>query len=147
MKLGFGGIREIEFLIQALQVLCGWAVPGVFDRSTLGALDRFKRHRFISARHHAELTESYVFLRDVEHKLQMVHDLQTHALPAFEEELARCAIRLGYDRGGGRSLAMRKFLDDYARHTARVHRIFEDLVSDPERSRLLKVVRARLLRA
>lgn len=144
VKLGFGGIREIEFLVQAIQVLCGRAVPGVFDRSTLGALDRFRRQRFLSAREHAELTASYVFLRDVEHKLQMVHDLQTHALPAFEEELARCAIRLGYDRGEERSAAMRAFLDDYARHTARVHRIFEDLVSDPERSRLLRVVRARL---
>ncbi len=144
VKLGVGGIREIEFLIQAIQVLCGRAVPGVFDRSTLGALDRFRRHRFLSAREHAELTASYVFLRDVEHKLQMVHDLQTHALPAYEEELGRCAIRLGYERGGDRSAAMRTFLDDYARHTGHVHRIFEDLVSDPERSRLLKVVRARL---
>ncbi len=147
VKLGFGGIREIEFLIQAIQVLCGRAVPGVYDRSTLGALDRFKRHRFLSAREHAELTESYVFLRDVEHKLQMVHDLQTHALPVYDEELARCAIRLGYDRGGERPAAMRKFLDDYARHTGRVHRIFEDLVADPKRSRLLKVVRARLREA
>ncbi len=144
VKLGFGGIREIEFLVQAIQLLCGRAVPGVVDRSTLGALDRFRRHRLLSAREHAELTESYVFLRDVEHKLQMVHDLQTHALPAFEEELSRCAIRLGYDRGGDRSAAMRTFLDDYARHTGRVHRIFDDLVSDPEGSRLLKVVRARL---
>lgn len=144
VKLGFGGIREVEFLIQAVQVLCGRAVPGLLDRSTLGALDRFKRHRVLSAREHADLTESYVFLRDVEHKLQMVHDLQTHALPAFEEELARCAIRLGYDWGGERSAAVRRFLKDYARHTGRVRRLFEDLVSNPERSRLLRVVRARL---
>lgn len=45
-----------------------------------------------------QLTAAYLFLRDVEHKLQMVHDLQTHSLPAEAEELERCAIRMGHGK-------------------------------------------------
>lgn len=144
VKLGFGGIREIEFVVQSLQVLFGSALPGLFDRSTLGALERFRRGRLLSARQHAELAESYLFLRNVEHKLQLVHDLQTHALPEYEQELARCAIRLGYARKSSRRAGTERFLEDYAAHTARVHRIFEDLIGSPDRSRLLRAVRKRV---
>jgi glutamate-ammonia-ligase adenylyltransferase len=137
VKLGTGGIREIEFLVQTVQVIAGKRVPALLDRSTLGALDRFVRRKLIAAKDRDDLTAAYVFLRDVEHKLQMVHDLQTHALPESDEELERCAIRTGYDatdrkKGAGR------FRADHEHHTGIVNRIFRSLFYEPRTSPLLK---------
>jgi glutamate-ammonia-ligase adenylyltransferase len=141
VKLGRGGIREIEFIVQAAQILCGDKLPDLRDRSTMGALEKLGRHRLLSAADRQALEKAYVFLRDVEHKLQMVHDLQTHALPESPDELARCAIRLGYGSRDRRA-AGRRFLTDHRRHTANVHRIFERLFNDPARSALVKAARS-----
>jgi glutamate-ammonia-ligase adenylyltransferase len=140
VKLGRGGIREIEFIVQAAQILCGGRLPGIRDRNTMGALERLARHKLLSPSDKTALEQAYVFLRDVEHKLQMVHDLQTHALPESPDELARCAIRLGYNAADRRA-AGRKFLADHRRHTANVHRIFESLFNDPARSAFVKIAR------
>lgn len=137
VKLGTGGIREIEFLVQTIQVLAGKRVPSLLDRSTLGALDRFVRRKLISGSQRDELTEAYLFLRDVEHKLQMVQDLQTHALPEDREELERCAIRVGYD-SKDRGKATERFRADHQQHTDVVHRAFTSLFSDPRSSMILK---------
>jgi glutamate-ammonia-ligase adenylyltransferase len=139
VKLGTGGIRELEFLVQTIQVLGGKAVPDILDRSTVGALLRFCQHRFVEADDQRRLTEAYWFLRDVEHKLQMMHDLQTHALPGSDEELERCAIRMGYS-GPSRQEALAHFLSDRARHTAIVHQTFRSLFYQPETSALLDAV-------
>jgi len=137
VKLGIGGIREIEFLVQTIQVLCGGTLPVLLDRHTLGALARFRRCGLLSPGHYEDLVGAYLFLRDVEHKLQMVHDLQTHALPASPEELTQCAIRLGYSPEN-RETARKRFLADHRRHTANVRRAFHDLFHARERSRLLR---------
>jgi glutamate-ammonia-ligase adenylyltransferase len=135
VKLGIGGIREIEFLVQAVQMLHGARLRSILDRNTLGALDRFKRHGLLSEAECAGLTNAYVFLRDVEHKLQMVHDLQTHALPDSPDELTRCAIRLGYP-SGDRQGAMAAFLKDHQSHTALVNTLFKKFLAHPEQSSL-----------
>ncbi len=140
VKLGRGGIREIEFIVQAAQILFGGKLPDLRDRSTVGALAKLARHRLLTSKDRQALERAYVFLRDVEHKLQMVHDLQTHALPESPDELARCAIRLGYDPVDRRA-AGRKFLSDHHRHTANVHRIFRSLFDAPARSSLVKAAR------
>lgn len=132
VKLGIGGIREIEFLVQAVQMLHGGRRRSILDRNTLGALDRFKRQGLLSETEWVGLTNAYVFLRDVEHKLQMVHDLQTHALPDSPDELTRCAIRLGY-RSGDRQGAMTAFLKDHQSHTALVNTLFKEFVERPDR--------------
>jgi glutamate-ammonia-ligase adenylyltransferase len=137
VKLGVGGIREIEFLVQTIQVLAGKRVPALLDRSTLGALTRCVKRKLLSGRERDELTAAYLFLRDVEHKLQMVHDLQTHALPNETEELERCAIRGGYE-GSDRTAAAKKFLADHAAHTAAVHRAFQSLFYEPNTSPVFK---------
>ena len=131
VKLGIGGIREIEFLVQTLQVLVGKRVPALLDRSTLGALERFVRWKLISSKERDDLTAAYIFLRDVEHKLQMVHDLQTHALPESGEELERCAIRAGYD-AEDRKKGAERFRADHQRHTDFVNRIFRSIFSEPK---------------
>lgn len=140
VKLGRGGIREIEFIVQAAQILCGGRRPGLRERNSMGALKKLGRHRLLSAKDRQALERAYVFLRDIEHKLQMVHDLQTHALPESPDELARCAIRLGYSCGDRRAVG-RKFLADHRRHTANVHRIFRSLFDVPARSSLVKAAR------
>ena len=137
VKLGMGGIREIEFMVQTIQVLCGGRLAGIRDRSTMGALARFGRYGLLSAGERAALAKAYLFLRNVEHKLQMVHDLQTHALPETPDELTRCAIRLGYSPRDRRA-ARRRFVADYRRHTARVHRMFRTFFYSPNRSGLLR---------
>jgi len=137
VKLGIGGIREIEFLVQAVQMLYGARQRSILDRNTLGALDRFKRHGLLSEAEWTGLTNAYIFLRDVEHKLQMVHDLQTHALPNSQEELTRCAIRLGYP-SGDRQGAMAAFLKDHQSHTALVNGLFKEFVERPERLSLVQ---------
>ncbi len=139
VKLGTGGIREIEFLVQTIQVLVGRSVPGILDRKTVGALRRFCRHRFVNEGDEQRLTEAYWFLRDVEHKLQMMHDLQTHALPDSSEELQRCAIRMGY-QAESRQAALEQFLADRQRHTAVVHHTFRLFFYHPETSDLLAAV-------
>jgi len=133
VKLGVGGIREIEFFVQTIQVLAGKRVPALLDRSTLGTLDRFVRLKLISDKERDALTAAYVFLRDVEHKLQMVHDLQTHSLPDQEDELERCAIRMGYD-GADRLAALEQFQADHTAHRTLVHDIFRSFFDSPKTS-------------
>ncbi len=137
VKLGKGGIREIEFIVQAAQILCGGKQPQLRDRSTMGALGKLASRRLLSVRERRDLERAYLFLRDVEHKLQMVYDLQTHALPESSDELTRCAIRLGYE-AADRKTAARRFLADHRRHTGNVHRIFGSLFNAPTRSALVK---------
>ncbi|MEW6542010.1 MAG: hypothetical protein AB1411_00170 [Nitrospirota bacterium] len=142
VKLGTGGIREIEFVVQAVQVLCGNRLPGIVNRGTLDSLSRFKLHGLLSGMEHDRLVRAYLFLRDVEHKLQMVHDLQTHALPEGAEELTRCAIRLGYQAKDRRE-AMQRLAADYRRHTGSVNRVFRSLFYSPGRCPLLKAALAK----
>jgi [glutamine synthetase] adenylyltransferase / [glutamine synthetase]-adenylyl-L-tyrosine phosphorylase len=83
------------------------------------------------------LTAAYLFLRDVEHKLQMVHDLQTYALPESSEELERCAVRMGYG-AQDRMKAATLFHVDHQRHTEMVHRTFRSLFIEPTTSPIFK---------
>ena len=102
VKLGEGGIREIEFLAQTLQLVWGGRDPGLREPTTLGALRLLVRAgHAAAAAPRRELAAAYRFLRRVEHRLQMVADRQTHALPASAAELARFAIFMGY-AGRGR---------------------------------------------
>ncbi len=137
VKLGTGGIREIEFFVQTVQVLAGRKVPALLDRSTLDSLDRLARKKLLSTEDRDALTAAYLFLRDVEHKLQMVDDLQTHALPESSEELERCAVRMGYGMED-RKKAIELFLIDHQHHTKVVNRIFRSLFAKPETSPILK---------
>jgi len=137
VKLGVGGIREIEFLVQTIQVLAGRQVPGILGRGTLDSLVRLQKAGILSGKQQADLASAYQFLRDVEHKLQMVHDLQTHALPDQQKELERCAIRMGYDRAD-RPIALKQFQADLAAHTTLVHDIFRLFFETPKTSKLFK---------
>lgn len=137
VKLGGGGIREIEFFVQTIQVLAGHRLPEILDRGTLGSLARLQKAGILPRTQQADLTRAYRFLRDVEHKLQMVHDMQTHALPDRQDKLERCAIRMGY-RGASRSAALMQFQADHAAHRTVVHDIFQSFFETPKTSAILK---------
>jgi len=96
IKLGRGGIREIEFFAQTQQLIAGGRHPELRDRETLATLDKLAAGGWIDAQTHDDFTAAYLFLRTVEHRLQMVNDEQTHTLPDDSEGLARFARFAGY---------------------------------------------------
>jgi len=96
VKLGPGGIREIEFIVQSQQLIRGGAEPGLQTPSLLAALPRLAGAKLLPPAAVAELADSYGFLRRVENRLQMANDAQEHALPADEPGRARLATAMGY---------------------------------------------------
>lgn len=97
VKLGRGGIREIEFFVQTQQLIAGGRFPELRGRRTVDMLSRLAEFGWITDDACEALTTQYRFLRDVEHAIQMVADEQSHTLPEEDEELERIARMLGYD--------------------------------------------------
>jgi glutamate-ammonia-ligase adenylyltransferase len=97
VKLGRGGIREIEFFVQTQQLIAGGRMPALRSRATEQTLGELTKAKWIDAETRDELIEAYWFLRDVEHRIQMVRDEQTHLLPETEVELKRIAFMMGFD--------------------------------------------------
>lgn len=96
VKLGRGGIREIEFFAQTQQLIAGGRMPALRGRATEQTLAELTKAGWIDAETRDELTTGYWFLRDVEHRIQMVRDEQTHLLPETDAELKRIALMMGY---------------------------------------------------
>ncbi|MGO4572784.1 bifunctional [glutamine synthetase] adenylyltransferase/[glutamine synthetase]-adenylyl-L-tyrosine phosphorylase [Microvirga sp. 2TAF3] len=96
IKLGRGGIREIEFFVQTQQLVFGGRRPGLRGRRTLDMLAALHDEGWITEKARDELSDAYRFLRTIEHRLQMVADEQTQRLPSDEEELKRFAKFCGY---------------------------------------------------
>ncbi len=97
VKVGRGGIREIEFFAQTQQLIAGGRHPELRVRPTLEALNVLASSNWITFEARDELTAAYEFLRRVEHRLQMVADEQTHSLPDDVEAVERFARFFGYD--------------------------------------------------
>ncbi len=97
VKLGRGGIREIEFFVQTQQLIAGGRNPDLRGRQTLAMLDALVAQGWLDEPARDLLTEAYKFLRRVEHRVQMLNDEQTHTLPEDAEGLARVAHLMGYD--------------------------------------------------
>src|SRR5712671_1440093 len=97
VKVGLGGIREIEFFAQTQQLIAGGRNPELRARPTLEALEVLASSNWITFAARDELTAAYEFLRRVEHRLQMVADEQTHTLPEQVEAVERFARFFGYD--------------------------------------------------
>lgn len=100
VKTGLGGIRDIEFAIQFLQLLNGGDLPQVRQRNTLLAMQALEKAGCLTAQECLILEDTYRFLRKTEHRLQLMFDLQTHRLPDSDEELRKLALRMGYGSGG-----------------------------------------------
>jgi glutamate-ammonia-ligase adenylyltransferase len=96
IKLGRGGIREVEFFAQTQQLIAGGRNPGLRGRGTLATLDALAAGGWITAKARRELSFAYTFLRRIEHRLQMVNDEQTHTLPSDPEQLEAFAHFAGF---------------------------------------------------
>jgi len=130
IKLGRGGIREIEFFAQTQQLIAGGRNPNLRDRDTLTTLDKLEAGGWIDADTHADMAEAYRFLRTVEHRLQMLNDEQTQVLPAERQNLERFARFLGYASRDAFAELLVTHLDKVQRHYAR---LFEKAPAGPER--------------
>src|SRR5690606_28398481 len=99
IKLGRGGIREIEFFVQTQQLVVGGRHPELRTRETVTALERLCSGGWIDAQVRDDLTAAYRFLRRIEHRLQMVSDEQTHTLPDDAAAFSAFARFAGYADG------------------------------------------------
>ena len=121
VKLGWGSIRDVEFVVQYLQLRHGRQHPGVVSRNTLEGLARLHANGLLTSEDYRALAEGYTFLRPVEHYLQIVHYRQVHELPTEGRALAALARRLGF---GGADPGAR-FLVRYRQHTAAVRAVYQ----------------------
>jgi len=96
LKLGRGGIREIEFFIQALQLINAGKKPVLRERNSLAALARLHEAELIDEATYTSLRDAYIFLRNTEHRIQVVQERQTQNLPAGDVERLQLARRSGF---------------------------------------------------
>jgi glutamate-ammonia-ligase adenylyltransferase len=127
VKLGRGGIREIEFTVQILQVLHGGRSPFLQIPQTLPCLDKLAQYDLLAREDAGQLHAAYVFLRDVEHRLQMENNLQTHTLPDDKPALIRLAYLMNF-------ASLVKFQSALRLHTGNVRRVYESLLKSETRA-------------
>lgn len=125
VKLGPGGIREIEFMAQVFQLIRGGRDPALQARPTLTVLKLLVERKLIPPEAEQELHDAYVFLRRLEHRLQYVEDQQTHMLPTAPDEKSRIAHSMAFADWD----AMLAVLDA---HREKVSKHFDAVFSDPE---------------
>ncbi|MGA1846047.1 bifunctional [glutamate--ammonia ligase]-adenylyl-L-tyrosine phosphorylase/[glutamate--ammonia-ligase] adenylyltransferase [Deferribacter abyssi] len=125
VKLGFGGIREIEFIVQALQILNYPKHPDIFHRNTLKALEKLTEKKLLNENDSKTLTNAYKFLRKLEHMTQIENELQTHTIPenstTFHLYLERCGFN-----------TKEEFESRYNEITSSVNRIFSKLLENKD---------------
>jgi glutamate-ammonia-ligase adenylyltransferase len=124
VKLGPGGIREIEFIAQAFQLIRGGRDAELQVRPTLKVLALLQQKGLLPAQAVAELAAAYDFLRRLEHRLQYLDDAQIHALPADSDDQARVAAAMGFDDYA-------EFMRRLDAHREQVSRHFDDVFAGP----------------
>ncbi len=129
VKTGHGGIRDVEFVIQFLQLLNGADLPELRTGNTLEAIAQLENVGCLSNLERSLLEVNYSFLRKVEHRLQIMFDLQTHLLPNDLEEMRKLALRMGYTDTPARP-ALAAFESDYRNATEENRRILDHLLHD-----------------
>lgn len=129
VKLGEGGIREIEFLVQTQQMVWGGRDPTLRVKPTLQAADRLVETGHLSVEACARLEDSYRFLRQVEHRIQMVNDRQTHNLPEQPAEMTHIAGFLGFSDAPFFAIT---FLQHVASVRANYRAVFEHVPDLPD---------------
>ena len=133
VKTGHGGIRDVEFVVQFLQLLHGGEYPEVRHANTLVALSKLEAVGCLTAEERGIMVDTYRFLRRVEHRLQTMFDRQTHEMPRAKEEQRTLAIRLGYPPASmweDRTGPAQRFLGDYRDKTEKNRAILNHLLHD-----------------
>ncbi|HTG93570.1 MAG TPA: hypothetical protein VL866_13350 [Pyrinomonadaceae bacterium] len=122
VKLGRGGIREVEFIAQALQLAHGGRDDWLRAPHTLVSIERLSDRGFVTQQERSELSDAYAFLRTLEHRLQMEHGLQTHTVPEATAARALIGKRMGY--------TPREFESALELHKSHVRRTYDRLFSE-----------------
>jgi glutamate-ammonia-ligase adenylyltransferase len=130
LKLGRGGIRDIEFAVQLLQLVHGRADPALRAPATLNALAAMAAGGYVDPADAAVLAEAYRFFRTVEHRLQLFDDQQVHALPIGDDARVKLARVLGF-RDGRQTTARSRFESELRRHQVAVRSVHERLFFRP----------------
>lgn len=139
LKLGEGGIREIEFFLQAHQLIYGGRNRRIRERNTLNTIERLVMEGIIDEQDGEGLRRAYIFFRETEHKIQLYQERQTHSLPLTRRDMRRLARALGFTDSDKMS-AEEKFQEVLRIHTERVKSIFNRLFSGGERDEATTVV-------
>ena len=127
IKLGFGGIREIEFIVQFFQLVHGGQNTYLQSQSIKNGFEQIARYGYLSEENVDLLEKAYVFLRRVENRLQMRNDEQTHVLPESESLLNTLSNSMNYD-------SINAFLDSLDAHTEAVSSVFSLIHSDERKN-------------
>ena len=127
VKLGAGGIRDIEFIVQSFQLIYGGRVSDIKVKNCLQAMSQLEKHGFIDAVTHEQLAQAYRFLRRLEHGIQAINDEQTQRLPQDTKQRHQLAQVLGFADWS----ALLAKLNEY-RQTVKIP--FDELVSDRQQS-------------
>jgi glutamate-ammonia-ligase adenylyltransferase len=120
VKRGFGGIRDVEFLVQGLQIIHAPDSPMLLEGNTLAALDALSQWGIVPGPAAEQLKEDYIFLRRIEHFLQILEDRQIHALPADRAELDALSKKMMGVGADGAS-----FMEGLKARLQRVHEMYE----------------------
>lgn len=129
VKTGHGGIRDIEFVIQFLQLLNGGDLTQVRGGNTLKAIACLEQAGCLTWQERSLLQDNYEFLRKLEHRLQIMFDLQTHTLPESDKETRRVAIRMGFG-GNGSGDALVEFNSELSKRAELNRKILDHLLHD-----------------
>ena len=127
IKLGHGGIREIEFIVQSFQLIHGGRDRSLQQRALLGVIDELESSQYLPAQVCQELREANEFLRNLEHALQAVADQQTQTLPSTEEEIQKLAWVMGFEN-------LTRFMDHLDSIRNKVSHHFEAIISENDDS-------------
>ena len=127
VKSGYGGLIDIEFVVQTLQLVHGTEASSVRVPNILLAIDRLHAIGVLTEVHRTGLSEAYQFLRRVENALRIVHDRALDALPTNSAEVAHLARRLGYAETEGIPI-VEAFLQDYGKWTEKTRTLFNEIL-------------------
>ena len=133
VKLGYGGIREIEFIVQTIQILNYPRHPDVYEKNTLLALNKILHLKLMDNKDCTNLSSAYRFLRRVEHMIQIEYERQTHIIPKDSETFDLFLLRCGFEN-------KKTFFDTYYKITKKVHLIFSNLLSSYKKTRTISIV-------
>jgi glutamate-ammonia-ligase adenylyltransferase len=126
LKLGSGGLRDVEFAVQLLQLVHGRTDEKIRDPATLSALDALTSRGYVGREDGEALHQAYAFLRTLEHRIQLQHLRRTHVVPADDASLRRLGRSMGFTKDPGRGLE-----DAWAHHRLEVRRLHEKLFYRP----------------
>ncbi len=130
VKLGHGGIREVEFFVQTQQLIAGGRTPALHGRRTLDMLDELVARGWVGSETRDDMANAYCFLRQIEHRIQMVNDEQTQVLPEDEAALMRVVRLAGIDDLDSFAAVLRGHLENVRGHYAELFEAERQLTTE-----------------